>query len=533
MANTIQHKRNTSAGVVPSGASLAAGEIAINTADARLFVKKADGTVVAIGRDASELSTGTVASARLPAATGAALGAIIVGTGLGVASGTVSVSYGSTSSTACVGNDSRLSDTRTPTDGTVTTAKIVDAAVTYAKIQNVSTTDKLLGRSTAGAGVVEEITCTSFGRSLISAAAATNARTTLGVVIGTDVQAYSATLAAVAGGTYTGATSITTLGTVTTGTWTGTAIAVANGGTGAATAADARTNLGLAIGTNVQAYDAELAAIAGLTSAADRLPYFTGSGTAALATFTAFGRSLVDDADAATALTTIGAAASSHTHGNITNAGAIGSAANLPVITGASGVLQAGSFGTTANSFCEGSDARLALAAWVNFDGSSTANSNLTGTYSQSGTTITITCTSHGFSVGQIINCDFTSGTATDLVGTTVMSVANANTLTVTAGGSATTSGNVTLYRNAIKAQYNVSSIVDLGVGLYAVNFSTALSDNNYAVIATANGEFTAPTLAYEEGAAGTRQTGWCRVSVVNSSFAAVDRSRVSVAVYR
>ena len=55
-------------------------------------------------------------------------------------------------------------------------------------------------------------------------------------------------------------------------------------------------------------------------------------------------------------------AASSHAHGNISNNGAIGSTANLPIITGSNGVLQASSFGTGANTFCQGNDSRLSNA---------------------------------------------------------------------------------------------------------------------------------------------------------------------------
>jgi hypothetical protein len=62
-------------------------------------------------------------------------------------------------------------------------------------------------------------------------------------------------------------------------------------------------------------------AIDTLTPAADRVAYYTGANTAALAVVTGFARTLLDDADAATARGTLGAAAATHGHaiGDVTN----------------------------------------------------------------------------------------------------------------------------------------------------------------------------------------------------------------------
>lgn len=64
-------------------------------------------------------------------------------------------------------------------DVSIGTAEIADDAVTYAKIQNVSATDKVLGRSTAGAGDVEEIACTDAARAFLDDLDAQAQRNTL------------------------------------------------------------------------------------------------------------------------------------------------------------------------------------------------------------------------------------------------------------------------------------------------------------------------------------------------------------------
>lgn len=55
----------------------------------------------------------------------------------------------------------------------------------------------------------------------------------------------------------------------------------------------------------------------------------------------------------------IGAATSTHVHGNVTNDGKVGSTSGVPLITGAGGVITVGSFGTAAGTYCQGNDSRL------------------------------------------------------------------------------------------------------------------------------------------------------------------------------
>ena len=76
----------------------------------------------------------------------------------------------------------------------------------------------------------------------------------------------SSVLTSTAIGSTVVSSSLTSVGTISTGEWNGTKLAIAYGGTNATTAADARDNLGLTIGEDVQQHSDRLADIAGLTA---------------------------------------------------------------------------------------------------------------------------------------------------------------------------------------------------------------------------------------------------------------------------
>ena len=368
---------------------------------------------------------------------------------------------GTSQSSVIIGNDARLSNPRTPTDHSadkVTTgifgvdripalaaSKITSGTLGVDRIPAISTDKLTSGTLPVGRG----------GTGLTSVSTLLNSNTTK-----SDVGLSAVENTALS--TWAGSGDITTVGTISNGTWAGTAIeysalgskpvlgtaaalnvgtgnlnvvqlsgvgampavsgsaltglnagnftsgtlAVARGGTGLTSISTllnsntTKSDVGLANVTNIvaQPVNADLTAIAGLTSAADKGIQFTGSGTAAVYDLTAagkallddadataqrntlglgtaatsatgdfvassavstFGATLVDDADAAAARTTLGAAATNHTHAasqltgdmpdarivasNVTQHAAQIDVGDLGNVTQAAGLLGAGS----------------------------------------------------------------------------------------------------------------------------------------------------------------------------------------------
>jgi hypothetical protein len=84
----------------------------------------------------------------------------------------------------------------------------------------------------------------------------------------------------------------------------------------------------------------------------------------------------------------------------------------------------------------------------------------------------------------------------------------------------------------AIRAEYNVSSITDNGVGQYTVNFTTAFADANYAVVGTSKNNATSNSyIAFVDYTVGATASA---VKIITSApTAGGDSEMVSVAVFR
>lgn len=99
------------------------------------------------------------------------------------------------------------------------------------------------------------------------------------------------------------------------------------------------------------------------------------------------------------------------------------------------------------------------IASSTNFYESSTYK---TGTYSRSGTTVTVTLTAHGLTTATNYRVDCTSGTGTD--GTYTITVVDANTFTYTDTASGTTSGNINVFTSSSPIAKYVTVVRDFVV---------------------------------------------------------------------
>jgi len=256
-SGTIQLKRSGTPSSTPS--SLAEGELAINYADGKLFYADGSGSVQEFVAGVESVNTET--------------GAVTL-----------------------TGEDI---DT-TPTSGSTITSTLTSlTASTIANTQSIANLDYTDIEDAVGSGSADHSGGTVAAGSITDVIALTNTEYT-NLTGGADPNTlYVITDAA---------TSIADPDdvTITSAATNDFLVFDASGDWVDKTPAQVRAILDLEVGTDVQAYDAELAAIAGLTSAAGKAIEFTGSGTAATFDITTAGKALLDDADAAAQRTTLG-----------------------------------------------------------------------------------------------------------------------------------------------------------------------------------------------------------------------------------
>ena len=133
-------------------------------------------------------TAGKVSNSATTATSANTLSAIVARDGSGnFSAGTITANLTGTASNVTTnanltGDITSVGNATAIASGVIVNADVnASAAIAFSKLANVSTTDRLLGRSTAGAGAIEEVVCTAAGRALIDDANAAAQRTTLGL----------------------------------------------------------------------------------------------------------------------------------------------------------------------------------------------------------------------------------------------------------------------------------------------------------------------------------------------------------------
>lgn len=269
MANTIRIKRRAAGGSAGAPASLANAELAYNESDAGNGILYygfgtggAGGTatqVVAIGGDGAFVSlTGQQTIS-----------------GKKVFSGPVDLSNATVSGFTVNGNFSVVGDltvSGTTTFINSTTVEVKDKNLELGKVASPSDL-------TADGGGLTLFGTTNKTFVWVDATDAWTSSEHLNLASGKDYKINgTSVLTATSLGSSIVSSSLTTVGTISGGTWQGTTIGLAYGGTGATTASGVRANLDLEIGIDVQAYSAALTAIGNLNPIDNA--FIVGNGTA-------------------------------------------------------------------------------------------------------------------------------------------------------------------------------------------------------------------------------------------------------------
>lgn len=282
-------------------------------------------------------------------------------------------------------------------------------------------------------------------------------------------------------------------------------LSIALGGTGADNASAARDNLGLTIGSSVQGYSHTLNSIAPLGTTANRMLYTTALNTWAEATLTPFARTLLDDSDAATARSTLGLAIGSNVQAyspTLNSIAPLGTGANKLLYTTALNTWAESNLTSFARTLLDDEDAGT-MRATLGLGTLATQNGTFSGTSSGTNTGDQNLFSTIAVSGQNSIVAGSTTDTLNLVAGTnvTITTDDTTNEITITASGGSGGSGDVsgpvasTVGAIAVWDDTSGSLLKDSNIlvgsgslsGLGEINNSTSLDVNTNIIVTDGN----------------------------------------------